>query len=135
MGLSSYKIIGFLAITDAARSRQFYENVLGLRFLEDDGFALAMEANGNMIRLAKMETVTPARYTVLGWEVPDIAQRVNELAALGVTFHQYGMPGQNEHGIWASPSGAKVAWFSDPDGNVLSVSQHPGRASAQSAQE
>lgn len=125
MSLASYNIIGFVPTSDSARARSFYEGVLGLRFIEDDGFALVLEANGHMIRVAKMGAFTPAPYTILGWEVPAIEQVVEELTAKGVAFHRYGLPGQDEQGIWASPSGSKVAWFSDPDGNVLSVSQHP----------
>ncbi len=125
MGLSSYDIIGFVPVTDGARAREFYEGVLGLRFVSDDRFAVVMEANGHMVRLAKMDAVTPARYTILGWQVPDIQQAVEALTARDVSFHRYGLPGQDERGIWATPDGSKVAWFSDPDGNVLSISEHP----------
>jgi hypothetical protein len=67
----------------------------------------------------------PARapYTVLGWQVPDILAAVGELEARGVPLLRYDGIAQDELGIWTSPTGARVAWFEDPDGNVLSVTQ------------
>ena len=69
------------------------------------------------------ETFTPQPFTVLGWAVRDIAQTVRELAARGVAFHRYGFMQQDDLGIWSAPSGARVAWFPDPDGNTLSLTQ------------
>ena len=83
-----------------------------------------MESNGTTIRIAKVEKLQPAPYTVLGWQVEDIVQVVTELKSRGVIFEKYPFVEDKELGIWASPEGAKVAWFKDPDGNVLSVSQH-----------
>ena len=122
--LDAAKIIAFVPIKDAKQSRAFYEGVLGLRFLSDDPFALVMESNGVMIRLAKVPKFTPAGFTVMGWEVSGIEKIVAALERKGVHFEKFaGMP-QDQHGIWNSPSGAKVAWFKDPDGNILSLSQH-----------
>jgi catechol 2,3-dioxygenase-like lactoylglutathione lyase family enzyme len=122
--LNTAKIVAFVPIKDAKTSRPFYEGVLGLRFLSDDPFALVMEANGVMVRLAKVPKFTPAGFTVLGWEVSGIEKMVAALERKGVHFEKFaGMP-QDELGIWSSPSGAKVAWFKDPDGNILSLSQH-----------
>jgi catechol 2,3-dioxygenase-like lactoylglutathione lyase family enzyme len=122
--LGSTNIVAFVPIKDSAKARAFYEGVLGLRFVKDDGFALVLEANGIMVRAAKMKEFTPAQFTILGWQVSDIEQVVRGLAARGVHFEIFGFFKQDELGIWTAPTGDKVAWFKDPDGNVLSVSQH-----------
>ena len=123
--LSTSKIIGMVPITDAARAKDFYADKLGLKFITDDGFALVFDSNGNMIRLAKMREVKPQQFTVLGWEVSNIEEKVKTLQAAGVSFERFGdIMKQDELGIWTAPNGNKVAWFKDPDGNVLSVSQH-----------
>jgi catechol 2,3-dioxygenase-like lactoylglutathione lyase family enzyme len=123
--LGSNKIVAFVPTRDSAQARAFYEGILGLRFVTDDGFALVLDANGIMVRVAKVPEFKPAQFTILGWEVSDIERTVSDLVKRGVSFEKYGFPGQNEHGIWSAPGGAKVAWFKDPDGNVLSLSQHP----------
>ena len=122
--LGSTNIIAFVPIKDPEKSRAFYEGILGLRFVKDDGFALVLDANGIMIRAAKMKDFTPAQFTVLGWEVSDIENVVRELGKNGIHFEVFGFFKQDELGIWTSPNGDKVAWFKDPDGNTLSVSQH-----------
>ncbi|WP_446742505.1 VOC family protein [Silvibacterium acidisoli] len=118
-------LIGFVPTADGARARAFYEQVLGLHFVSDDQFAIVFRSEGNMIRIAKMESFTPAPYTVLGWEVSDIEDEVKRLADKGVAFERYAFLTQDASSIWEAPGGAKVAWFKDPDGNVLSLSQHP----------
>ena len=123
--LGSVDIIAFVPTTDAARARAFYESVLGLRFVKDDGFAMVLDANGIMIRVAKVgKDFVPAKFTILGWQVSDIENVVRGLQAKGVQFEIFGFFKQDELGIWTAPTGDKVAWFKDPDGNVLSVSQH-----------
>ena len=122
--LGSTNIVAFVPIKDSERARAFYEGVLGLRFVKDDGFALVLEANGIMVRAAKMKEFTPAQFTILGWQVSDIEQVVRGLAAKAVHFEIFGFFKQDELGIWTAPTGDKVAWFKDPDGNILSVSQH-----------
>lgn len=122
--LGSTNIIAFLPIKDSEKARAFYEGVLGLRFVKDDGFALVFDANGIMVRAAKMKEVTPAQFTVLGWQVKDIEDIVRALQKKGVHFEIFGFFKQDELGIWTAPTGDKVAWFKDPDGNILSVSQH-----------
>ncbi len=116
--------MAFSATTDGERAKAFYGDKLGLKLLEDSGFALVFDAGGTMLRVQKVKEVPEAKYTALGWEVPDIAAKVDELAAAGVKFEHYGIPGQDERGIWTPPgSTAKVAWFKDPDGNILSLTQ------------
>lgn len=122
--LGSTDIVAFIPIKDSDKSRAFYEGVLGLRFIKDDGFALVFEANGVMVRAAKMKEFQPAQYTVLGWQVKDISNVVGKLRERGVHFEIFGFFKQDDLGIWTAPTGDKVAWFKDPDGNVLSVSEH-----------
>jgi catechol 2,3-dioxygenase-like lactoylglutathione lyase family enzyme len=122
--LGAHKIVAFVPTTDAQRAREFYEQKLGLKFVSDDGFAIVFDANGIMLRVVKLKEYTPAQFTILGWEVPDAEQSVSELQGRGVQFESYPWAQQDELGIWSAPGGAKVAWFKDPDGNVLSVSQH-----------
>jgi catechol 2,3-dioxygenase-like lactoylglutathione lyase family enzyme len=123
--LHSKKIVAFIPTTDFKKARKFYEGVLGLRFKSDDGFALVFDANGTMLRIAKVPDLKPAAFTVLGWQVSNIKKMVGELNAQGVKFENYGMRDQDSDGVWSAPDGAaKVAWFKDPDGNVLSISQH-----------
>jgi catechol 2,3-dioxygenase-like lactoylglutathione lyase family enzyme len=121
--LGSLNIVAFIPTKDADKSRAFYEGVLGLRFIKDDGFAMVFDANGIMVRIARAQ-FTPAQFTVLGWQVTEIEKIVAGLQAKGVTFERFGFFEQDALGIWTAPTGDKVAWFKDPDGNVLSVSQH-----------
>ncbi|HEX3470083.1 MAG TPA: VOC family protein [Silvibacterium sp.] len=123
--LAQCDVIGFIPTKDAARARNFYEQTLGLRFLSDDLFAIVMESNGTMIRIAQVKDYTPVPFTILGWKVENIEEEVATLAERGVSFKRYPWLEQTESGVWIAPGGAKVAWFQDPDGNVLSLSQHP----------
>ena len=121
--LRSHPIVAFVATTDPKRAKAFYVKTLGLRLVSEDGFALAFDAGGTMLRVAIVKTLQPAGYTVLGWIVPDIAKAVRDLVKNGVIFQRYeGMP-QDDLGIWSSPSGARVAWFTDPEGNTLSLTE------------
>src|SRR5580698_6040532 len=122
--LGSLNIVAFVPTTDTQKARAFYEDVLGLKFVKDDGFALVFDANGIMLRAAKMKEVTPAHSTVLGWQVTEIEKMAAALAGKGVVFERFGFFKQDELGIWTAPGGDKVAWFKDPDGNILSISQH-----------
>jgi catechol 2,3-dioxygenase-like lactoylglutathione lyase family enzyme len=117
-------IMAFVPTKDSGKARAFYEGVLGLRLVKDDGFALVLDANGIMVRVVKLQQFTPAQFTILGWNVSNIEKAVQELQQKGVHFERYGFFKQDELGIWIAPSGGKVAWFKDPDGNVLSVSEH-----------
>ncbi len=122
--LGSTNIVACIPIKDVDKARGFYEGVLGLKFIKDDGYALVFRANGIMVRAAKMKEFTPAQFTILGWEVSAIEDAVRALAGRGVHFEIFGFFKQDELGIWTAPTGDKVAWFKDADGNVLSVSQH-----------
>jgi catechol 2,3-dioxygenase-like lactoylglutathione lyase family enzyme len=121
--LKSRPIVAFVTTTDRKRSKAFYARTLGLRLVSEDGFALAFDAGGTMLRVAIVKSLRPAGYTVLGWIVPDIAKAVRGLVKSGVMFQRYEGMLQDDLGIWSSPSGARVAWFSDPDGNTLSLTE------------
>ena len=123
--LGSLNIVAFVPTRDTDKARTFYESVLGLRFVKDDGFAMVLDANGIMVRVAKVPPpFTPAQSTILGWQVADIEGVVKALQQKSVHFERFGFFEQDALGIWTAPSGDKVAWFKDPDGNILSVSQH-----------
>jgi len=125
-GLGKYDIIGFVTIVDVERAKEFYRDTLGLRLLsEEPPFALVFDANGIMLRLGMGKERPPFPGTVLGWQVPDAAAAVRDLMQAGVRFERYGFMKQDELGIWTTPTGSKVAWFKDPDGNILSISEHP----------
>ena len=123
--LSSSKLIGFIATRDAARAKAFYSEKLGLRLISEDPFAVVFDANGTMLRVTPVREIAPASHTVLGWEVADIMASTRELQDAGVVLERFPGLDQDESGVWTAPGGgAKVAWFKDPDGNLLSVSQH-----------
>jgi catechol 2,3-dioxygenase-like lactoylglutathione lyase family enzyme len=121
--LGTAKIMAFVATKDAARSRAFYEGALGLRLVADESFALVFDANGTMLRVQRVQEVAAMRYTALGWDVPDIYASIDGLAAKGVPMERFGFFPQDEAGVWTAPDGTKVAWFKDPDGNLLSLTQ------------
>jgi catechol 2,3-dioxygenase-like lactoylglutathione lyase family enzyme len=122
--LGSTNIVAFVPIKDPDKARAFYEGVIGLRFVKDDGFALVFDANGIMVRMARVQQFTPMPFTILGWQVKEIEKIAAELQAKGVPFERFGFFKQDDLGIWTAPTGDKVAWFKDPDGNMLSISQH-----------
>lgn len=121
--LASSDLVAFAAASDLARARAFYEHKLGLPVVEDNDFAVVFDANGTMLRVTAVPEVSPAGYTVLGWRVTDIGAAVRGLQAKGVAFRTYDGMDQDENGIWTTPGGDKVAWFADPDGNTLSLTQ------------
>jgi catechol 2,3-dioxygenase-like lactoylglutathione lyase family enzyme len=121
--LDSAIMVGFAPTEDYDRARAFYENKLGFRFVSLDQYALVLSTGKNTIRISRITAHTPARYTVLGWEVQDIEATVRLLSERGVEFEDYPFIQDRDLLIWTTPSGDKVAWFKDPDGNVLSVSQ------------
>jgi catechol 2,3-dioxygenase-like lactoylglutathione lyase family enzyme len=121
--LGSRKLVAFVATLDPGRAKAFYAKVLNLRLLGEDAFALVFDAGGTTLRLSVVREMTPAAHTVLGWLVPDIQVTVRELTERTVRFERFDGVEQDDLGIWTSASGAKVAWFRDPDGNVLSLTQ------------
>jgi catechol 2,3-dioxygenase-like lactoylglutathione lyase family enzyme len=123
--LGSQPVMAFVATTDHPRAKGFYRDVLGLQLVEEElPFALIFDAHGTILRVTIVKELVPAKYTVLGWRVPDIVATVKQLQEAGVRLERYeGIKNQDEQGIWTSPTGARVAWFKDPDGNTLGVTQ------------
>jgi catechol 2,3-dioxygenase-like lactoylglutathione lyase family enzyme len=125
-GLSQCNVVGFITIVDVERAKRFYRDTLGLRLMmEEPPFALVFDANGIMIRLGMAKELPSAHGTVLGWQVPEMVAAIESLRHAGVHFERFEGMAQDELGIWASPTGAKVAWFRDPDGNILSITEFP----------
>jgi catechol 2,3-dioxygenase-like lactoylglutathione lyase family enzyme len=121
--LETSEIIAFAASADLRQARAFYEQVLGLRVIEQNDFACVFDANGTMLRVTVVAEVVRPGYTVLGWQVADIAATARGLTGRGVVFLRYDGMEQDEYGIWTTPGGDKIAWFADPAGNVLSLTQ------------
>ena len=127
MGLAKNSPVAFIPTTKPKDARAFYEKTLGLRFESADEFAIVFRAGpaNIMLRVTIVPELTPQAFTIFGWQVDDIVVSVTELAAKGVEFTRYGFMEQDKHAIWNAPGGTRVAWFKDPDGNTLSLSQHP----------
>ncbi len=123
MTLANLDVIAFVSTTNPARAETFYADTLGLRLVDQSPFALVFDAHGTMLRVTIVAELDPAPSTVLGWAVADISEAARALAARGVVFLHYEGMRQDDQGIWQSPSGALIAWFTDPDGNVLSLTQ------------
>jgi catechol 2,3-dioxygenase-like lactoylglutathione lyase family enzyme len=117
-------MVGFLVTTNPDAARRFYTEVLGFRLLSDDAYALAFDTHGARLRIGKAQQFTPAHGTVLGWEVGDIQAAVVDLNAKGAVFERFPRMPADEHAVFTFPNGDKVAWFKDPEGNLLSLSQH-----------
>src|SRR5690242_1419915 len=122
-GLGSCDIAAIIGISNAERARAFYEGKLGLRYIGDDGFGISFAANGIVLRAARVGEVRPVPYTALGWRVDDVAAKIAELSGRGVVFERDpNNKDQEDSGLWHPPGGGSVAWFKDPDGNMLSLS-------------
>lgn len=119
--LGAADFIGFVPVRDAVAARAFYGGVLGLTVLEDTPFALVLDAHGTMLRVTPVGELSVQPFTIAGWVVPDIETTVRELSDRGVEFSRFNGMDQDELGIWSSTSGDRVAWFTDPDGNTLSL--------------
>lgn len=121
--LQKATITAFVATANPKRAKKFYKTTLGLRLLTDDKFALAFDSNGIQLRIQKVEKVLPHPFTALGWQVSNIRKAMVGLSKRGVSFERYSFLQQDELGVWLAPSGTKLAWFKDPDGNLLSLAE------------
>jgi len=121
--LSTSQLVAFLATAKPDRARTFYRDALRLDLTHEDEFALVFDANGTTLRVTKVSTLRPTAYTALGWRVDNIEAEIRQLQRRGVSFERYGGFPQDELGIWTTDDGSKVAWFKDPDGHTLSLTQ------------
>jgi catechol 2,3-dioxygenase-like lactoylglutathione lyase family enzyme len=121
--LTSNRIVAFAATRDPKRAKAFYSDTLGLKLVSEDPFALVFDVHGTMLRVTSVGEFTPHPFTVLGWETPDIASDIKNLVEAGVKFERFPGMKQNDLGVWTAPSGGKIAWFKDPDGNTLSLTE------------
>ena len=124
--LGSADLIAFVPTRDPAKARKFYEEILGLNFMSEDPFALVFNAHGTTLRIANVSEVSafrPAPFTIVGWQVTNVSDTAGDLFKKGIRFERFPGMNQDTQGVWESPSGARVAWFKDPDGNILSITQ------------
>ena len=121
--LRDQKLKAFIPTVDPDKAKRFYVNLLGFDLLSEDYYGMELELNGSLLRIATVEQFKPHPFTVLGWEVDDLSSLITSLVRKGVVFEIYNIIDQDKSGIWNAPGGGKVAWFKDPDGNLLSLSE------------
>ncbi len=121
---TSRQPVSFIATDNPDKARVFFCDVLGLELLEQSAFALAFSDGGHLLRVQIVPELRPAAYTVHGWRVSNISDEIERLNSKGVKFHHFDQLSQDALGIWTSPDGHKIVWFSDPSGNILSLTQH-----------
>ena len=121
--LSDKTLKAFIPTVNPERSRKFYRDILGLILISEDNYATEYNANGTVLRVTIVERLSPHPFTVLGWEVDNIDYLIESLVSKGVVFERYSYLEQDKSGIWTAPGGTKVAWFKDPDGNLLSLTE------------
>ena len=119
------QLVAFVPSRHLGRSHAFYEGILGLKRTEASPLANEYDAHGTPLRVTLVGDEQPSQYTVLGWRVSDLATAMADLAERGVGFRRYEQMDQDEDGIWTAPGGSRIAWFEDPDGNVISLQQPP----------
>jgi catechol 2,3-dioxygenase-like lactoylglutathione lyase family enzyme len=124
--LDGGSVVAFVGSSDLATARAFFGDRLGLPVLDDSPFAVVFAAGGAELRVTQVDEVVAAPYTALGWSVPDIEAAVDAATAAGVTFRRFEGMDQDDRGLWTTPGGDRVAWFQDPDGNLLSISEEAG---------
>lgn len=121
--LATSDVIAFASTTDLATARAFYETTLGLPVIDENAYACVFDAHGTMLRITAVAEVAHPGYTVLGWRVTRISETVAHLESVGVVFARYDGMAQDAQGVWTTPNGDRIAWFTDPDGNVLSLTE------------
>ncbi len=118
-------ITAFLPTVNPELSKQFYRHILGLKLISEDNFALEFESKGVILRITIVDKFVPHPFTVLGFKIRDIGTQVKLLSEKGIAFERFSALKQDESGIWTSPGNAKIAWFKDPDKNLISLTEKP----------
>jgi predicted enzyme related to lactoylglutathione lyase len=121
--LADKKLKAFVPTLKPDKAKYFYKDILGLQILSEDNYGLEFDANGTLLRVIIVQELKPQEFTVLGWNVADIGSTIKSLNKKGVVCEKYKFLDQDDLGVWKSPGGSKVAWFKDPDGNVLSLTE------------
>ncbi len=121
--LTNNKLKAFIPTMMPEKAKAFYKDILGLKFLSEDNYALEFESNGISLRITIVQQLTPQPFTILGWNVDNISVTIKSLNQNGVICEKFDFLEQDELGIWIAPGGSKVAWFKDPDGNILSLTE------------
>jgi catechol 2,3-dioxygenase-like lactoylglutathione lyase family enzyme len=121
--LADKELKAFVPTLQPDKARSFYRDILGLALLSEDNYALEFNANGTLLRVIIVPALKPHEFTVLGWNVSDIASTIKSLNKKGIVCETYKFLDQDDLGVWKSPGGSKVAWFKDPDGNILSLTE------------
>jgi predicted enzyme related to lactoylglutathione lyase len=117
--------VAFVPSSHLGRSHAFYSGVLGLKRTEASAQANEYDAHGTPLRVTLVQGADPSAYTVLGWRVADIGVSMAELTGAGVQFKRYDGMTQDDAGVWTAPGGSRIAWFEDPDANIISLQQPP----------
>ena len=121
--LEGKSLIAFVPTVKPAAAKAFYKDAIGLKLLSEDNFAMVFDANGTILRVTTVRELKPQEFTILGWNVDDIVSTIKSLNQKNIICERYGFFEQDDLGIWVSPNGAKVAWFKDADGNILSITE------------
>ncbi len=121
--LDNKELKAFVPTVMPDKAKTFYKDILGLKLLSEDNYALEFNANGVLLRVTIVPELKPQGFTVLGWNVPDISSEIKSLKSKGIVCEKYSFLDQNDLGVWTAPGGSKVAWFKDPDGNILSLTE------------
>ena len=121
--LTYKKLKAFVPTVKPNEAKSFYKDILGLKLLSEDNFALEFDANGTLLRVTIVQDFKPHPFTILGWNVDDIDAVIKQLNDKNIYCERYDFFEQDKFGIWTSPNGSKVARFKDPDGNVLSLTE------------
>jgi len=122
--LGDKKLKAFIPTVAPEKAKEFYTTVLGLALLSEDHFGMEFYSDGALLRISTVNQLTPQPFTVLGWDVEDLLSTMGSLSKAGVIFERYNYIEQDDFGIWTAPGGVKVAWFKDPDGNILSITEY-----------
>jgi catechol 2,3-dioxygenase-like lactoylglutathione lyase family enzyme len=117
------KLKAFIPTVNPEKAKSFYKDKLGLKLISEDKFGMEFDSNGVRLRINTVMEFKPQSFTVLGWDVDDIASAIRLLNKNGVTCERYDFLEQDDLGIWSAPGGTRVAWFKDPDNNILSLSE------------
>ena len=121
--LADKKLKAFVPTVNPQKAKTFYKDTLGLKLLSEDKYALEFDANGTHLRVTTVREFQPFPFTVLGWDVENISTIIKLLNDKGINCEKYEFLDQDNSGVWTAPGGSKVAWFKDPDGNLLSLTE------------